>query len=356
MIGARFALLAALGLAAMLGADPAAAAITSARATPGVQTVPGDRSVGISITYSIRITGGAGSFTVDADDGAFYIGVPPGVVAAVVPPGLTRTINSAVARPFYNFTFTERLNVPLDIIRQAIAARQPLYYRREFTDDGFISSTPVDVRINIGGGIAGRLTVSRMRLMLEGGQTVCSAAAGDDITAEAYIETEGSGLLRGTWEMRETLPDGNFRTLKTVQIPVTAGRNVTVKSPRLPLSGAGRVDFRFTVTEPPPAFAAPIVTCLVAGRHPLLQPDVPAGVPVKVLAPKSFMPLDRNTQVVWQPKEGAKAYRIEVLAEERGQPIAAQEMKAEDTSGKLSPLALEKLDPKRRYKIRVLAQ
>lgn len=82
----------------------------------------------------------------------------------------------------------------------------------------------------------------------------------------------------------------------------------------------------------------------------------PVGTRADVTSPQDFMPVNNETRITWKPVEGAVAYRIELYATADGEPVAAQQVKGNTLDSTLSPLVLEKLNPKRRYMVRVYAE
>ncbi len=351
LLCAAFFAMAALMLPAAMSPAPAVAAITQMTVTPTTRTVRPEQPARITIVWSLRTDGGV-TKTVETDDGEFLInGAPVRNIPALTP----QTKNAAAPAAFFNFTFTETITVPMDLIRQAARNGEELSFSRTFTDDGFVTTTLRTVRLPIASGLGGPLSISRLRLGFPGNQTLCNATAGEDVTVRAFVEAEGSGMLRGSWQRRQNVADGRFITLRTVQIPVTAGRNLELISPPIPAGSGGRFDVRFRIDSPAPSFAEPVVTCVVAGSEAQMVKQIPSGTLAEIISPRDFMPLDADTSIAWKPVAGAKAYLIEILADKDGAPVAAQEVGAGETVNTLSALTLEKLDPKRRYMVRVMA-
>lgn len=336
----------------LLSAPGARAAVNLARVTPAAKTLNADLPARVSLTWTIRTTGGV-AVTVETDDGEFRIN---GNTVDVLPALPAQTKTSAFPANSFLFTFTETITVPSALIRRSIESNQPLTFRRVFSDDSFATSTNVDVSFAFTGGIGGPLAVARLRLAFDDGSSICNAEAGKDMIVSAFIETEGSGLLRGSWQVRENIQAGGYRTLKTVQTPVGAGRNLVLESPPIPVNDSGRVDVRFHIDNPDVRFDEPFVTCAVSGIDPLMIKRVPVGRPAAVISPRPFSPLDGNTLIEWQAVDGARAYRIEILADKDGEPVAAQSVKTDKLTNTLSPVVIGKLDPKRRYIVRVFAE
>ncbi len=335
----------------LLNTAPAQAFIKNTRVTPAVKTLVPNKATSVRAVWTIW--GEGPNETIETDDGEWLIG---NVAQDYVPALPAQTKTSGTAGPL-QFVFTETLDVPLTLVQEAQRQNKPLVFRRVFTSDNFGNEyINVDIKFVFTGGIGGPLEISRLRLAFDNGAPMCNAKPGDDITVTAYVDTEGTGLLRGNWQVRPQGTGGNFRTLRTVQVPVQGGRNIQLKSPPIPTNGSGRVDVRFDVTDPVLAFNEPVVTCAVSGTEGPLSPRMAVGTPATLVTPAPFMPLNSDTLISWQSVSGAKAYRIEVLAKEGGTPVAAQQVKADALNAKLSPLVLDKLDAKRRYLVQVYAE
>lgn len=329
------------------------AVITGGSASPAAKTLSADRSATVRVIWNLRTIGGT-SATVETDDGEFLIN---GVQQDVNPQLPTQTKNSGVAVNSFSFTFTETVNIPLNLIQSAIAQGKPLVYSRAFSATSFMNdNVPLSVTFNFAGGIGGPLEISRLRLSFDNGASTCTAKAGEDVSVTAYIDTEGSGSLRGNWQVREHGTGSNFRTIRTAQIPIQGGRNIEIKSPPLPTDGSGRLDIRFDVTNPAISFNEPFVTCMISGTEAPMVAHHPVGTRADVTSPQDFMPVNNETRITWKPVEGAVAYRIELYATADGEPVAAQQVKGNTLDSTLSPLVLEKLNPKRRYMVRVYAE
>lgn len=328
------------------------AAITQLRSSPSVKIIPVDRSVTFTIVWSVRTDGGI-TKTLETDDGEFLLGgVAVQNIAAL--PTQTKTVGAPIS--FFSFTFTETITVSRALIDQSIKQNQPLTFRRTFTDDNFGTTVNGVLPLQVSSGIGGPLEVSRMRLAFENNATICNASAGDDITVKSFVETEGSGILRGSWQVRQNAVDSAFRTIKTIQTPVNGGRDVELTSPPLPAGTSGRIDVRLKIDTPELQFTEPFVTCIISGSDPHVYKKPLAGKTVQVIHPKPFMPIQADTVIEWKELQGAKAYLIEILADRDGEPVAAQEVNPDRASAKLTPVTLDKLDPKRRYMVRVLAK
>lgn len=342
-------------LLVMVISAPAFANVQTVSPAPSRKTVNADRPISFTIVWRVRGSGVTAPFTLETDDGAFFLGSPSGTFLTNTP-AISKTVNTADGGS-YETTLTETLTVSRDLIRQALAAKQPLYFQREITDNGFGTSRFAGVTISFAGGIGGNLEVTRLRLSFPGGESICTAEAGAELRANAFLQTEGTGMLRGQWQVRTDPYAASFRTLKNVYTPVNAGKDLTLKSPPLPTdSGSGRVDVRFLLTDPAPQFETPYVTCVIKGADDRMVRTEPEGDFLTVLAPAPYAPLSRGMIVKWEPAGKHKSYRIVFLSEKDGRPVAAQDVPGGYSQAEISPLALVKLDPKRHYLVRILGQ
>lgn len=341
-------------LTAMLWAaapGSAGAAITSLTVTPSTLTVRPNMPAVVRLTWLVRTTGGT-TATVETDDGEVRLAGAP---VAFAPQLMSQTKTSGVVVNFFIFTFTETVTIPVSVLKEAANNGKAVTFQRAFSDNGFATQSVTPVNVAQSGGLSGPLNVTRVQLSFDDGASICNAKSGDDVTVTARISADGAGQLRGAWQVRKNATSGVFRTIKTVQVPVSAGMNLTLKSPPLPTDD-GRFDVRFQLISPTPASGDPVVTCALTGSGGGIRKYASQGRPAELVAPKAFMPLSGDTVIEWKAVEGAKAYRIEVLPGKDSEPVAVQEVKPSDTKNKLSPITLDKLDPRRRYMIRVLAQ
>lgn len=349
----RFFIIALMAVLTMISAGYADAAITSGSVTPQTRAFTTARVTPVNITWSIRTMGGL-SVTVESNTGEYLVGGAQARPTNVLP---SQTKTSIVPPNAFFFTFTETINIPADVIRASQERGLPLVYRRRFSDDGFATNQELSISMSFTSpSIAGPLEVTRMRLASDNGAPVCSARTGDDLTVKAFVDTDGTGTLRGNWQVRDSLESGNFRTLRTINVPVSGGRNIELRSPPIPTNGTSRVDVRLQITTPAPTFTEPFIACTIAGSDTVLNAYHPQGKETEVVAPTAFMPLSADTRIEWRAVEGTRAYRIEILAEPDTRPVAAQQAKAGDTSATLSPLTLAKLNAGRRYMVRVYSE
>lgn len=341
----------------VMGSSAAEAGITAAsRGVPGTKNIANNTPATFTVTWRIVRNGGAGPYTVEADDGELHLGSSVGPTIGTVNNTLSRTVNPPGAPNLFTLTFTDTITIPRAALRQAAEAGQPIIYLRNFTDDNFATSRDVTITINVTGGMGGDLHVSRSELRFDNGATACTAQTGVDLTATAFISTQGSGVLRGNWQVREGGGYGSFRTLKSVQVPVSAGQDIKLKSPVLPTDKNQRIDVRFDVTTPDDTGAdTPIISCALLGNDAQAK-SVMSLKTTPVTSPLEFAPLHETTKIEWTPVPGAKAYRVDILAEKNGAPVASQAAKAGSSHTSLSPLTLEKLDPSRRYIVRVVVE
>ena len=97
----------------------------------------------------------------------------------------------------------------------------------------------------------GEIAVQRMDLVFDEGERIAIVERGLPLKAHVSIANSGSGTLRARWEIADpgSSPDGFFRVLALVRVPLVAGPATTVPSPALPTQTTGRHVLRFCVEE-----------------------------------------------------------------------------------------------------------
>lgn len=342
---------------AMASSLPAEARVRTVQPSPSRKTIDAHGPVSIRIVWRVKGRAALSApLDIEMGDGNFFIGDSSGVFLMTVPGGTVRRITTDKDGNFA-VVFSEALEVPQDLINQVLSAKKDLFFEREFTDDSFTTSVLSGVVLHPGGGIGGDVSVKRLRLTFPEGEGLCSVSYGEELKAQALIQADGSGSLRGRWEVRKDQHGSSFRTIKTVRVPVNAGRDTILHSPSLPTELTGRVDVRFVLTDPKPDFDEPFITCLILGGDEHLFEAKGPGQEISVLSPAPYDPLVANTRIKWDgASSGYSFYRIVFLRKEDGAPVAAQDAVAGTTEIEISPLVLEKLDPKARYLVKVYGQ
>lgn len=329
----------------------AMAALVAGTASPTSVTVPANAPATKPITWTLNRGGAPGVVTLSSPQVDVLLN---GTSIHTISKTLTKTINTNLNNTI--FVFSEALTVPRAAIARALNSGGTLTVRRTFFEEGTAFTRDVDVAVNIGSAGSADFSVTRIDLVFNDGTSSCQAKAGRPLKAIAKIEASGSGLLRGQWQVRKGGNLGSFRTLKTVQAAITAGNNTAIESPELPIDDSDRFDVRLVVTAPDIGFTEPLIYCLVSGKASILRERDDSGKEAEVISPPPHSTLTDKTTVSWKPVDGAKAYRIDIVVDKNGEPVASQMAKKDSKQSSLSLLTLEKLRADERYTVRVIAE
>jgi hypothetical protein len=249
----------------------------------------------------------------------------------------------------------ENLTIPREYIVRAQKEGEPLHITRIFTDG--VQTEDASLLVNVISSAAADFSISALDLSFDDGALVRVAEPGDNITALARLSTIGNGRISAAWQVRPQ-GSGAFRTLRVVNAQALAGQPLELRSPPLPTERLGEnMEVRLHLLDPSVGYAEPTIRLALlseSGLAPLVR-VVPGEV--KVLTPAANSRLDGSTEIKWERKDSAKAYRIEVLPAGGGRtPIAQQMAQAGSTGALLSALSLSKLKADSRYTVRVIAQ
>ena len=152
-------------------------------------------------------------------------------------------------------TVTETVVMPVEIMEKVLQQGTAQFiYSRTFT--GMATDTAT-INLTVSGETGGTLGIRRLSLYFKNGRaetTVMKDAA--DLKAYADISYNGSGLLKGYWEV-----DG--RLLSYVSQPLPGSQQITLTTPdipALPTFDVGTHTLRFVVTDPKPDQGIPLPT------------------------------------------------------------------------------------------------
>jgi hypothetical protein len=331
--------------------DAALAAFASGTASPASVTVPANAPAVKPVTWTLNRTGGAGNVTLSSQQADVLLdGNSIYTINKTLPKTINTTLNNTI------FVISETLTIPRSVVARALKSGGTLTLRRTFLEESTAFTRNVDVALSIGSSSSADFNVTRIDLAFSDSTNSCQAKSGKPLKAIAKIEASGAGLLRGEWQIRKGGNLGAFRTLRTVQTAITSGNNTAIESPELPLDDSDRFDVRLVVTAPDIAFTEPVIYCLVSGKASVLRKRGDSGKEAEVIAPPPHSPLNDKTMVRWKPVDGAKSYRIDIVTEENGEPVASQMAKKDSKQSSLSPLTLEKLRADERYSVRVIVE
>lgn len=151
-------------------------------------------------------------------------------------------------------TVTETVVLPVKILERVLQQGTAQFsYSRIFVYD--IVSTTATVNLTVTGEAGGTLGIRRLSLYFGNGRAETTVMKyTPDLKAYADISYNGSGLLKGYWEV-----DG--RVLSYVSQPLPASQQITLATPdipALPTFDTGTHTLRFVVTNPNPDQGIPL--------------------------------------------------------------------------------------------------
>jgi len=135
---------------------------------------------------------------------------------------------------------------------------------------------------------------------------------------KANLFYTGSGVLRGVWEIAEpssTIGTPVFHPLTHVRKFLSQMGQITIYSPRLPGNMTGLYLVRFRITEPQPAFDAPVIRYFINAAKHAVKP-----VHMDIISPKNQVRVSEDTRFSWQQLNGARAYLLEIFVPAAANP------------------------------------
>ncbi|MEO3429937.1 hypothetical protein AAFN88_13820 [Pelagibius sp. CAU 1746] len=270
----------------------------------------------VTVTWQVvRLGGSAPSNpgTVSSPSGALIVN---GTVLATIHRPLSRFAPGPAATN-ENLIFTETFTVPQGVAFRAIKSGVPIVYQRTFTDSLGVTPPPSlsgTTLLTPSGPGSVPLNVSRMELRFDDDSRFKVLPKDRRLRAVARLNTSGSGLIRGQWEVATAATTAGtpvFRPLALVRQPVAGSRPVTITSPPLPTRFEGNNLVRLRLDEPDPLFDEPQLQYYVTPESPLPQRQDPQ--PMLVTSPSLGTPLTLTTRFAWQGLPGAHLYKLEIF-------------------------------------------
>ncbi len=270
----------------------------------------------VTVTWQVARLGGSAVSnpgTVSSPSGALIVN---GTVLATIHRPLSRFAPGPPATT-ENLIFTETFILPQAVAFRAIKSGVPIVYQRTFTDS--LGTTPPSslagtTLLTPSGPGSARFNVSRMELRFDDDSRFKVLPKSRRLRAIARLNTSGSGLIRGQWEVATAATTAGapvFRTLALVRQPVAGGRPVTITSPPLPTRFEGNNLVRLRLDDPDPLFDEPQLQYYVTPESPLPQQREPQ--PMLVTSPSLGTPLTLTTRFAWQALPGAHLYKLEIF-------------------------------------------
>jgi hypothetical protein len=299
---------------------PARAFITGT-VSPPVQNISLTSSTTVQLVYNMTVNNAVlatSPVTVSSTQGVFRNGCTGGTVLRTVNTAISSTKNAVASAA--TFTLSEPVQIPIDLVRAAQAAGfDQIAYVRTWTDTGTQVPTivPFCATFPITSSAAAAFAVTRVALSFDDGAPVRIVDPKARMHAQAEIRFNGSGLLQASWEVAgptSTAGEAFFRTFGTVRQYFAGGDKMTLASPDLPTETSGLYLVRLRITDPLPDFEQPVIRYFVSSGKPGERfPQQPLGL----VAPPDRALLAPNTQFVWEPVRGARAYQLELYAKPR---------------------------------------
>jgi hypothetical protein len=379
----------------LLAAIVALSATLAEASVIGLNVAPSSQNVAIGQTGTVTVTWTVvnslltpSTTSTVTSFGAFVPSctlTPPFVLGTPTNPILSSTVPTAGATTITH-NVIDTVIVPAELIQRARDAGLStiFYLRRFFVPPTIEAADPgrfACVGLNITGSAGAGFSVSREALSFDNGAPVRIVARGHKLQAQADISYAGIGLLQGVWEVAEppsTSGEPIYRVLSQVRQSLVLGDTQRLKSPDLPTALTGLHLLRLRVTDPAPAFEAPVIRYFVGEGRP--GAGLPAE-PVAIGSPSPAALLTPDTGFSWERVEGARAYQVEIYATGRetdvvlpelgaGQavpsttdvaqalshaPVTGMLVPGRQTRTELSAAARTRLQPRRAYLWRVLA-
>lgn len=298
----------------LLAAQAALAGIVSVDTVPA--QIPISATAPSTVTVTWRVVRNPGTTTpnqgtVSSPSGTFLLnGVPVGTVGRT----LSRTA-SGTTPTFETLIFTEVVMVPQAIAFRAVKTGVPIVYQRTFTDNS-VSPPPASlsgsVNLPPSGPGSEAFSVSRLALTFDDQTRVKVLPKGGRLRAIAELNTTGSGLITGQWDIATAVTTAGtpvFRPLALVRQSVAGGRRTVITSPPLPTRFEGNNLVRLTITDPQTFFDEPVLQYYVTPESPLPEQQEPGLM--LVTSPSPGTPLTLTTRFAWQAVPGTKAYKVE---------------------------------------------
>ena len=233
----------ALILTGLLAPSFSQAAVT---VTPSSVSVVRGQTNTVVITYRFS-SSSCGSGSTTSPYGQFLVGTT--IVEQNNLP-LTAIITGGIG------TVTETIVMPVKIMEKVLQQGTAQFTYKRWFNSGIVMGEAT-INMTVSGETGGTLGIKRLSLYFGNGRaetTVMKNTA--DLKAYADISYNGSGLLKGYWEV-----DG--RLLSYVSQPLLAGQQTTLTTPdvpALPTFDTGTHTLRFVVTNPNPDQGIPLPT------------------------------------------------------------------------------------------------
>ncbi len=305
--------------AALSWGGPAQGRVTAATAKPKRVTISAEKPSVVSITWYAK-----GKHTpedlvrVTMGEGQFFLADRKGVFLDFAGEETTKEFRTDKDGT-YLIAFKETVTLSRAMVEQAAAENKNIYYERRFMDHTLDVPVLAHVMFQPVRSVGDTLAVTGLRLNFPDKKGLCHIKTGESLKAEALVEVEGSGMLKGRWEIRKRPFLDEYRVLRLVHYPVKEEIVLGLESPDLPSEVSGPMDVRLVITEPKTAAEAPMISCLVRGTGDApLEATTDAGTALTVLAPSQAGPITAHMRIKWKSGSDYRFFRIVFLREDGG--------------------------------------
>lgn len=286
------------------------AAVTGVLATVTPNTVPLGKSATVRVTWTISgnqavnpplqniITSNKAEFWNDFYNTTNLFGT------------YLRQVTKSTPNSAYTVVISEVIPIPASVSYNAFKAGWNTFdIIRTFDDGGGPIASFVTVKIT-GSGSAG-LNIGRQALYFDDGSARRLLERDTPIHAFTRLSYNGSGLIKGVWELADptsTFGEPVYRTLQVVRQFIAAGGEVVLRSPTLPSDLQGRYLVRFRIQEPV-AFDELNIEYFVS------QPSASAEPPITIelQQPADGVVLHQGQEFRWARDPQATAYQLELF-------------------------------------------
>lgn len=354
MAMARLSGLVFLGLcAAFLWGGAASAKVKAATSKPKRVTISAEKPSAVRITWYVKGTHTPKELIrVTMGEGNFFLGDRKGAFLDFVAEESVKEFRAGEDGTYLT-AFKETVTITRSMVEQAAAENKSIYYERRFYDHTLEIPVLAHVILQPVRSVGDTLSVTAVTINFTDQSGFCHIETGESLKAKALVDVEGSGMLKGLWEIRKRPFLDEFRTLKAVHHPVKDELVIGLVSPDLPSEVSGPVDVRLVITEPKPASEPPLISCLVRGTGdpPLEAADEP-GEAVKVLTPLEVAPITAHMRIKWEAGPDYRFSRILFLRADGG-IAAATDAPRGVREIEVPPEIVKQLDPRAAYEVKV---
>jgi hypothetical protein len=295
----KICLFAAIALIWLVSPFAALAAVTDVDVTPTRKTLPLNRAASVTVTWTVTwFTNGS-----DAASPRVIFRVAGNEVGEVISPLVSLSSPES---------FTETIQIPLDLLRLAAEADGILEVVRVFSQT--VSSEEAVLQIRVIGRLGGEPRIEQMLLRFTDLSRYRQVVPGESVQAVAELRLGNVNRLRGVWEVADPLTsqlsDPIWRVVETVNQTVAGKSEINIFSPALPQNISGPYLVRLRITDPEDVAQAPAISYYVSLSA---SEEIPAGPKIELDGPRDGGRVSEDTSFRWLAVDGAATYRLEIF-------------------------------------------